>query len=103
MAHHVISLQSSALVAFGRKRASNGRQDWLAQSRMTQPQKSEVSGLAFLLHVLAWLQPLTRRLRPRFSCFEKLAQGLDLAMPVLPGCYPFDPRRSPQNGFEKFF
>jgi hypothetical protein len=35
MALRDISLQSTASVAFGGKRTSNGRQDWLAQSRMT--------------------------------------------------------------------
>jgi hypothetical protein len=29
--------------------------------------------------------------------FEKLVRGFDLAMPVLPGCFPLNPRRSPSK------
>jgi hypothetical protein len=40
LARRVISLQSSASVAFGRERTSNSLQDRLAQSRMTHKRKS---------------------------------------------------------------
>jgi hypothetical protein len=36
MAHRVISRLCSNLIAFGEKRTSIGRQDWLDQSRMTR-------------------------------------------------------------------
>jgi hypothetical protein len=106
LAHRVISLQSSALVAFGRE-ADIKRQAELAGSVANDPtaKNPKSLGLRFLLQpqqVLAWLHPLTRRLLPRFSCFEKLVQGLDLAMPVLPGCCPFDPRPSPSKRIRKF-
>lgn len=35
--------------------------------------------------------------------FDKLVRGFDLAMPVLPGCFPSIRDEAPQNGFEQFF